>query len=358
MALKVKNDDSVNRFIRDIATDCKTISFIGFEKGSGKTTALKAFLSAFNSKKIGVTSMGTPELGSRTKLADYPVYVQAGTMVATTRKSFGRCDTTSEVLRTTGIRTSTGEVILFKALSAGHVFLAGPAMIADSKKLRDLFFEEGAELVLIDCATDRKSAAYPAHADGVVVTGRHGGGGGKAVDEKLAVEMDNLLCPVLEDDSLVKVLQRYMQSESPYFIVDEDQKPWLAERGESKTRILELLQSCQNNIKAIMIKGALTNFAIRPLLKASGNILNKLHGTIVTAEDPAKIFLDASHRQSLERLGMKLRVLNGVKVLALCLNPSREGLSKEQVTGILENYSARFSLPVIDLLGGMFIEGI
>ena len=60
--------------------------------------------------------MGSPAVGSKTTPADYPVYVPAGTIVATTQGALGMCDTTREILHTTGIQTPAGEVIVFRAL--------------------------------------------------------------------------------------------------------------------------------------------------------------------------------------------------------------------------------------------------
>lgn len=358
MSQVVEGHETLNGFIRNTAAGCKTISFIGFEKGSGKTTALKAFLSALDSKTIGITSMGTPAVGSKTTPNDYPVYVPAGTIVATTRGALGMCDATREILHATGIQTPAGEVIVFRAISAGYVFLSGPSIIADSIKVRDIFFEAGADVALIDSAVDRKSAAYPSHADGVVVTGLLTRSAGKLHEDRLNQEMDSLLTPALEDQALLEILQDNLQSRSPFFVVDEHLEVLHAPEGENKHNIAAMIKNCPKNIKAIMIKGALTNSSILPVINLSGKLRNKLQGAMIAAEDPAKIFLDLKHRQSLEGLGIHLRVLRAARILALCLNPIQQGLNREQMVELLKAYSARFRLPVMDIVGGTYVERV
>ena len=60
------------------------------------------------------------------------------------------------------------------------------------------------------------------------------------------------------------------------------------------------------------------------------------------AEDPAEIFLDVKHRQSLRELGIRLRVLRAVRILALCINPIRQGLNRGADCGNIEGLLGAF----------------
>ena len=82
-----------------------------------------------------------------------------------------------------------------------------------------MFFENGADLVLIDSAADRKSAAYPAHTDGVVVTGMLSRIGGKGLDDRLNQEMDTLLTPAVEDRHFYRRCKIISNARAPFLLL-------------------------------------------------------------------------------------------------------------------------------------------
>ena len=51
--------EQFHHFLMGISNNFKTISFIGLDRASGKTTTLKVFLQALKDKRVGVTSIGT-----------------------------------------------------------------------------------------------------------------------------------------------------------------------------------------------------------------------------------------------------------------------------------------------------------
>ena len=55
-------------------------------------------------------------------------------------------DISREILMATGLYTSMGEVIIFRARSDGFVQIAGPGIVADMGRLKDMLRQLGAEL--------------------------------------------------------------------------------------------------------------------------------------------------------------------------------------------------------------------
>lgn len=351
MAQKIFGFDT---FLRDLIGDHKTISFIGLERACGKTTAFKVFFEALFDKPIGITSIGTDHLSSKNTLEESNlVYIREGTFVATSRSSLSLCDTTKEILQTTGIQTPLGEIILFRAQSAGVVFLAGPSVIADSIRIRDSLFKAGARVVLMDGAVDRRSSATPQLADGIVITGRlfeH------AVD-KFSNDVETFLTPSLEDAALSDLCQQYTDSKVPYFAIDETHAVHFPKDEEIKDGLASWIINFEKPIRVIFLSGAVTNLSIQPLLKADSKVIKKLTHTSLVAGDPTKLFIDPNNKQILDKKGLALRVLHPVKILALCVNPCQSGLEMNRVDQLMKNFASRFKLPVLDAVRGVFVEG-
>ncbi len=351
--------DEFHNFLMGICNNYRTISFIGLEKASGKTTTLKVFLQALKDKRVGVTSIGTDHQTINFPVDDHClIYVSEGTVVATSRNSLKFCDTTKEILHTTGIQTPSGEIIVFKAKSAGYVFVAGPSMIADSIRIRDLLVAAGAEIVLIDGAIDRRSSAYPGLTDTIVVTDSLFWQGEGLAQDKLSREMEILTTPVLEDKILYDLCLENSGVEASFFIIDEAQRIYIPPAAKPNNELITTISHFDKLIQAIYFRGALTNSLVSALLKADKKITAKLTNARIIVEDPTKLFVNAGSQQALLNQNIHIRVLKPVKIMALSLNPRHLGWDTDKVIKVLREYADRFHMPVIDSLGGLFVEGI
>ena len=321
--------EQLHHFLMGTSKNIKTISFIGLDRASGKTTTLKVFLQVFKDKRVGVTSIGTDHQSKNFPTGDRRlIYILEGTVVATSRNSLNFCDTTKEILHTTGIHTPSGEIVVFKAKSDGYVFLAGPSMIADSIRIRNLLFASGADVVLIDGAIDRKSSAFPGLADAIVVTASLSWNGNGLPQDKLSREMEILTTPVLEDKILCEICLDHLDGKEPFFIIDEANRIYIPQETNFSNDLIGTLSLADKHIQAVYFRGALTNSFIRALINADKRIISKLENSLIVAEDPTKIFIDTSSVQYLLNQNIHVRVLKPVKILALSLNPNHLGLGR------------------------------
>lgn len=142
-----------------------TVSIIGMCKNAGKTTVLNALMSEY--KKIncilGITSIGNDgkDKDIITKSSKPLIYVKANTLIATASDLLSNCDTTNEILYSSGINTPLGEVVIFKALSDGYVSIAGPSDVKGIKQICNKLIKFGAAKVLIDGAANRIANTSP-----------------------------------------------------------------------------------------------------------------------------------------------------------------------------------------------------
>ncbi|MDR0897535.1 MAG: hypothetical protein LBN04_06725 [Oscillospiraceae bacterium] len=159
--------------LRDALAHHASLSLIGLCKNAGKTTVLNRLLALpeCEARLPALTSIGRD--GERVDVAtgtDKPgVWVRAGMLVATAADLLRHCDVTREILATTGMATPLGEVVIFRALSAGQVQIAGPSMTAQLRTLTAMLRGAGAGLVLIDGAAGRKTLGAPTVAEAAIL---------------------------------------------------------------------------------------------------------------------------------------------------------------------------------------------
>jgi hypothetical protein len=336
-----------------------TLSFVGLERACGKTTVFKAFLEARRDRVYGVSSIGTDHLGSKPG-AGYRglVYVHAGTLVATARQALPLCDATKEILETTGILTPLGEIILFKTLSDGFVFLAGPSRIADVIRVKQIMLEAGAQNVFIDGAVDRKSSAVPALADGVILSSKLFSVDFDSLEIKLATQIRLLQTPAVKKTQPWMDVDEEYQEDASWFLVDAQGMSHFPESGETAESLMALIQRIPSPIRTISFSGAVTHLSLRELITADEESRSKLEGTTLLAEDATKLFIDQKHLNKLEDLGLSLRVVRPIHLLGLGINPAEAAMDKDEVPAWMNECAAYFKLPVFDVLGGLFVEGI
>src|SRR5690554_1770054 len=108
----------------------KVISLIGMAKNVGKTTTLNYLIRKLTDKTLGLTSIGRDgELRDLTLDIPKPrIYINKGTLIATTTACLELSDFTKQILDSTGIITPLGEVVIVRCLSDGYVELAGPSI--------------------------------------------------------------------------------------------------------------------------------------------------------------------------------------------------------------------------------------
>ncbi|MBQ7144704.1 MAG: hypothetical protein IJR65_06055 [Oscillospiraceae bacterium] len=148
----------------ELLNGARAVALLGTCKNAGKTTAMNRLireLAEAGGPVAALTSIGrdgeSRDLVTGTDKP--PIYLYEGMLAATAAGLLPVCDASREILRTTGIHTSLGEVVIFRARSDGFVQLAGPGIVEQLAPLRAMLTELGTGIVLIDGALSRRSPA-------------------------------------------------------------------------------------------------------------------------------------------------------------------------------------------------------
>lgn len=324
----------------------RSISIIGMCKNAGKTTVLNRIIRelAGDGQRLALTSIGRDgedkDLVTGTKKPG--IYIREGTLVATASDLILRhCDVSREILAATGVSTPMGEVILLRARSDGSVQLAGPSATSQLARLREDFFQFGADVVLIDGALSRKTLCSRSVTEATILcTGASYNKNIDTVVEDTAYYCRLLTLPETEDGSLRRAAAELGDPRAT--VIAGEQGSWTLPAGLAVPDALRREEAA--GARSIFFGGALTDFAVKPLIMSS----EKLEGLTFVVRDSSKILLSPDNFQRLGRRGVDLRVLDNVNLVALAINPfSAYGyhFNKDELMARME---ARVGLPVIN----------
>jgi hypothetical protein len=321
----------------------RAVSIIGMCKNAGKTTVLNSLLRqlADCGETLALTSIGRDGEGTDlvTGTKKPGIYVREGTLLATASElALQHCDVSREILDTTGIFTPMGEVVLLRARSDGAVQLGGPSMNSQLAFVRDQFFRLGADRVLIDGALSRKSLCSRHVTEATVLcTGASYHKSLDVVVEDTAHQCRLLTLPETEN-SLIRGVQ------------EDSRALWLfdADGGyplPACTSPTDELRRCPNTL-AVFFGGALSDFAVQPLLMA-----NSLPRDLtLVVRDSSKILLRRENFEKLLRRGIRVQVLESIHLVALTVNPFSAYGCPMDGRALLEKMQERVPVPVIDVM--------
>lgn len=303
--------------------ELKRVAIVGLAKNAGKTTVLNALskLSSSRSLPAGLVSIGVDgeERDAWSGRPKPPVLVSAGTLVATAGPCLDADPGTWEVLEEIPVRSLLGPVFLARAVRPGSVKLAGVTSAKGIDRVLEGFQRHGARLALMDGAYDRKAAAHPLRADGVVlVAGASAGRTLEAVVRRTEEWVRIFNLPPCEDPLLKKAGERALLEGRPVGIVGEGIEPFplpslLVDRG----RLTAAVES--RPWSALAIPGALTDRTLsrltecrwtRPLLLSS----------------PTHAFFSLRTLRAFLRAGGEIGYLERARLIGVAVNPvSSEG---------------------------------
>lgn len=329
----------------------KVVSLIGMAKNAGKTMTLNHIIEASIERDvvIGLTSTGRDgekeDIVTRTEKPT--IYVERGTIIATAKELLLKCEARVEILEVTPYNTSLGEVIIGRVRSSGLVELAGPDINAYMKDVANRMLQFGADIVLIDGAIDRKSAASPWIADGAILST------GAVISRNVEVVKNETLHQVelfqLEEvkDESVKNIAKEIYGQKGYAIVDK------------KGNVEEL------SIKTALNSGTIIGSAIKEdsaYVILSGSLVERVLNHIIevcpyyknitfVVQDSTKIFIDRKSWKVFKNRGVNIEVLNPIKIVAVTTNPySPEGYFFHPKDFVDLMKDALFPVPVIDVM--------
>ena len=272
------------------------ISLIGLEKNVGKTTVLNALIKAFAQRPdfqpLALTSIGRDgeSVDVVTKTDKPRIYIQAGTLIATAAGLLPFCDITKEILKTTGMFTPLGEIVVVRALSDGYVQLGGASIGSQTAEVCDYFKTLGAGKILVDGAISRKTLSAPAVTDATILcTGAAVGPNMADVAAQTVHAVNMLTIPAAEDYMLKNLSDDVPQND----------------------KIAKIAPG------VLYIQGAVSDSFILDRIMSDRDLKN----ASVVVEDATKLFIKAGTAEKLRIRGVRLYARRKINVLAVTINP-------------------------------------
>ncbi|WP_164491852.1 hypothetical protein [Staphylospora marina] len=324
----------------------RSLAVTGLSKNAGKTTVLNALVRDLRLRfRIGLLSIGVDgeerDAWSGREKPAIPVF--PGMLVATAAPEIDERPGDWELLGFTGIRSLPGEVVIARAVRPTRVKLVGLTSRSTVQAAVDALERAGAELVLIDGAYDRKAAAGPDVAGGVVLTvGAALGRTPEAVRNKAEEWHHHLTRPEAEDHGPRRVgleaetLRKVVAWEGEHSVVlpVSSLVEWKARKKEWAGR----------KFAALGVPGALTDRMLRTLL-------DERDVSVLVVPDATRIMASLDTLSSWYRAGGDVRVLRSVRLLAVAVNPvSPDGYALDP-GWLRQEMSRLFSpVPVVDVV--------
>lgn len=323
-------------------------------KNTGKTVTLNCLIEEAIDEgvTIGITSIGRDgeSLDLVTETEKPKIFLEEGSLVATTTDLLPLGDAKIEIVNVTDYRTPLGAIVIGRIVDSGYVQVAGPQTVSEAKKVSNMMLNLGAEFVIIDGALDRMSSAAPSVSEGTILsTGATlSRDMNKVIEETLHV-VNLFKLDEVEDERARAIIEEIMES-GKVSIIDED---YNVEELNIKTAL-----NCGNIIgdhiredsKYVVLPGSLVKNTVKDFYQTT----KKYKDVTLVVKDGTKIFIEPKDWMRFMKYGIKVKVLNRINLIAITTNPyapqgyyfdSREFLNK------MKNYIT--DVPVLDVvLGG------
>ena len=342
--------------LAELVASCRRIALVGLAKNTGKTVALTTLIRELRERgeTVGVTSIGRD--GEEHDAIDFRIdkpriALRSGDLLATTDALLAASGLPYALLEETDVRTPLGRVRVARLEADGEIEVAGPSAGEQLRSVCESMLANGASRTLIDGAIDRRAAASPRVADGLILA--TGAVLGATVEDivlatRRAVEL--LRLPVLAPERAAE-LEPYGRPGGDGALVDAAgaARP-LPPRFALTAGRAEIDALLEGNADAqrLVVAGAVTEAFLTDL---AGALRARRRELALTAVDPTHIFLGSREPGWLRRQGLELSTLAGIELVALTVNPvapmSHRVESRELRAAIGE---AVKGVPVIDVL--------
>lgn len=329
----------------------RIVSIVGTAKNAGKTVTMNEIIAQAGEKGITLGLVSTGRDGERkdvlTETEKPPIYVGKGTIITTVESAIRSELAGIEIFRVTGYNTPMGRVVIGRARDDGYVEISGPHSAATIKEMCSEMQALGAELVLIDGSLDRRASAAPYVSDGTVLAT------GAALARNLNLVIDKTV-HIINTYSIPRIEEEEIR-DAAYGIIDMGKTALINEDG-SITYIdtLTSLQSggaisecLREDTGYVVLSGSATVDTVKDIL------LNKKSSFKIIVKDPTRIFIPSKDFHILQKMGMELRVVEGINIIAITVNPySPEGYYFDPAELLERMRSAAPQIPVFDVVQG------
>lgn len=299
----------------------ETVSIVGMAKNTGKTVTLNHLIEEAidESVVVGITSIGRDgeSLDLVTETEKPKIFVEEGTLVATTSDMLLLGDAKVEIISVTDYRTPLGSIIIGRVKDSGYVQIGGPQTVKETKEVANIMLELGAEFVIIDGALDRISSAAPSVSEGTILsTGATlSRNMNKVIEETLHV-VNLLKLPEVEDEKARPLIEEIIES-GKVCLINEDY--------EIQPLKVKTALSCGNIIgdhisedtKYVVVSGSLVKNTIEDMIETT----RKYKDVKIIISDGTKVFIKPKDWLRFQRYGVKVEVLNSIELIAITTNP-------------------------------------
>ena len=321
-------------------------------KNSGKTVALNQLIAETMEENITIGLISTGRDGEAEDIAtetEKPkIFAEEGTYFATTTELLSLSEATVEIIEITDYRTALGEILIGKVKDSGYIQIAGPQSLNQIKELSQKILNLGAEMVIIDGAIDRRTAAAPSIADATILsTGAVLSRDINRVIEETIHIVNLFNLDVVEEAR--EIISEYMEKDQ-IAIIDKEHIPHPINIKTAINCGDIIGENIDKNSKYLIIPGSLVKSTVENIIATNKNYKN----IDIVVKDGTKIFIPPKDWLRFMRYGVNIKVLNPINLIAITLNPySPQGYYFEP--DILLEKTRYFikDIPVIDvMLGG------
>lgn len=329
----------------------KIISIIGMSKNSGKTVTLNHIIGQANEFDIiiGLSSIGRDgESEDLVTFTEKPmILVEEGTLIATASSLLSIGDANIEILESTDYRTPLGDIIIGRVRSPGYIQIAGPRTLREVKEVSDKLLSLGAEFVIIDGALDRKTPATPAISNATILST----GAVVSRDMNIVIEKTLHTANIL---SIPPVTQYREEIES---LIDKERIAIIDKEGyisdlDLRTALGKgqyIAEQIKKDSKYLVIPGSLVKSTLEDIVSST----NSYKDIDIVINDGTKVFIEARDYQRFMKLGVRLKTLFQINLIAISINPYAPSGYYFEPHLFLENMRKYIpKIKVLDVIGG------
>ncbi len=330
----------------------KAISIVGTSKNAGKTVTMNQIIAEAESRNIRLGLISTGRDGERrdvlTNTEKPAIYAKAGTIVTMVENSLGSDLEGNragiEILEVTGYNTPMGKVLMGCVQEEGYVEISGPRSAVTIREMCRLMQGAGAELVIVDGSLDRRASAAPFVSEGTIIAA----GAAMARNMEAVIQKTEHLIELYSipqaDAEILDIAAEAMENKQTV-IVEKNGYQRIVGTQTSLNAGAAILEELTEDARYVLLSGAVNMDTIRAV------VLNCRDRVQIVVKDATRIFLTESELFMLNKLGMDLRVLDKINVIAVTVNPySPEGYYFEPQAFLKKMRQAIKGIPVLDVM--------
>lgn len=331
----------------------KIISIVGTFKNAGKTVTLNEIITQAGEKSIPIALISTGRDGEKrdvlTETEKPPVYVNQGTIIATVENAIKSEYAGIEILSVTEYNTPMGRVVIGRAMENGYVEISGPYSSRTIRNMCEKMLDFGAELVLIDGSLDRRASAAPFVSDGTVLaTGASLARSQDLVIDKTLHIINNYSIPKIEECEVGDIAEDIIE-QGITGIINEDLSVTYIDTQTSLQSGSFISQYITEKSEYVVLSGSATTCTLKDIMQNARKQLK------IIVKDGTRIFLPEREMHLLKKMGMQLRVVDNINIIAVTVNPySPDGYYFDSETFLENMRRAIPHIPVFDVMQGGF----